>query len=273
MSSPVRINLIYAGGSIEDGYMQASDTATAIRGMADMVSRSSKVLYGPEAKIATGIEPGFVRGSFQIHFLFDVLQALDIDTLNTTLLVLFGAGHRGLVDLVRRALPRRPRASAEVPADNPALERLLEDKQTRDAADRLVRPVRRQGGAEHLRVEHPGTLPMFPPNEIRQEDFDWFAHERVSPPQRHVTQELLRIIRPSFRPNTMWRFQDETRGHSFSAQMGDRAFMANVLKRRVVFAEGDELAVTLETTIAIRGTRVVTKRRVLRVHSHNSSRR
>ena len=270
MPEQTRTSLMYAGGSIRHDRMPATDVATAIQGMAGIVTRAGKVLHGQNTRIRADVEPHFRAGSFEIFFVFEALTALDINDVQNILILIFGANHlglRGLISRIRRG--KRSGVASEdvaVPLD-PAIKTLRNDKKIRDSADRLVRPVRRKNGAEWLRIKNVSHPSLFPPEEISRRDFGWLEPSEGQQDD-FVSDRVLRVITPSFRRHIMWRFQDVDGGPPFSALMLDQGFMKAVLARQVAFTQGDRLAVTLGTEVKARENRILTRHRVLKVHDH-----
>ena len=261
-----KITLTYSGAKIEhERGMPALHVASAIRGMAELVTRTGRLLHGTDTQIATNVEPHFRKGSFQIPFLLDVISGIDLDTLQTLLILLFGAEHSGILNLFSRRPRDRP-ANRIVEGESP-IATLQGDKRVRDSADRIVRPVRSGDVAEVLEIRDRASRPLFKRTRIDRGHFYW---PEAGPADFYSSEEQLRIIKPSFRPRTMWHFQN-TRGQRFSAHMADRDFMQKVLDRQIMFAKGDVLIVSMETETKLVGGRLLFKYRIVRVHDHLSA--
>ena len=263
-----KIMLTYSGARIEhDRGMPAIHVASAIRGMAELVTRTGKLLHGTDTRIATNVEPHFRKGSFEIPFLLDVISGIDLDNLKDFLILLFGTKHSGILNLFSRPPQDRP-ATRTVEEESP-IATLQGDKRVRDSADRIVRPVRTRNVAEELEIRDRSSRPVFKRTRIDRGHFYW---PKTGPADFYSSEERLRIIKPSFRPRTMWHFQN-MKGQGFSAHMADRDFMQKVLDGKIMFAEGDMLIVSMETeTKSVRG-RLLFKHRIVRVHDHLSAMR
>lgn len=258
-----RITLTYSGARIKDERgMPAIHVASAIRGMAELVTRTGKLLHGKDTQIATNVEPHFRKGSFEIFFLLDAVKGIELSTLGTIVFLLFGRKYPGILDLFSRRPPDAP-ADRTVEEKSP-IATLQKDKRVRDSADRIARPVTDRGVAEELVIRDRSRMPMFERTRIHQGHFHW---PKEGPADIYVAEERLRVIKPSFRPRTMWQLQN-TSGQRISAYMADREFMKKVLAREVVFGDGDELIVSMEIEVKSMRGRLLVKHRIVRVHDH-----
>ena len=258
-----KITLTYSGAGIErERGMPAIHVASGIRGMAELVTRTGRLLHGTDTQIATNVEPHFRKGSFEISFLLDVISGIDLDTLKDLMILLFGAKHSGILDLFSRRAPDLP--TDRIVEEESPIATLQGDKRVRDSADRIVRPVRDRGVAEELEIRDRSSRPVFERTRIHQGHFHW---AKEGPADMYISEERLRIIRPSFRPRNVWQLEN-MRGRRISAYMADRDFMQKVLDRQIMFAEGDELMVSMEIEMrSIRG-RLLVKHRIVHVHDH-----
>lgn len=260
-----KITLTYSGARIEhERAMPALEVAAAIRGMAELVTRTGKLLHGTNTRIVTSVEPHFRRGSFEIPFLFDP-TGIDLETMRTILFVLFGNKYRGLVSLFSRRPPDR--LTDDTAEEDSPIATLQGDKRVQDSADRIARPVRKGDVAEELEIRDRSSRPVFERTRIDRKHFH-FPTE--GPADIYVSEERLRIIRPSFRPRTVWHFLNMG-GQRISAYMADRGFMQEVLDRQIMFAEGDELIVDMEIEAKVIRGRPLFRRRIVRVHKHLSA--
>lgn len=87
----------------------------------------------------------------------------------------------------------------------------------------------------------------------------------------HVTEEVVQIVKVSFRPGPQWRFART--GQRFLAAMRDSAFLAQVAAGDVAFGLGDALRVRLRTVIAPWGNGYAARYEVLQVLEHLPGRR
>ena len=258
-----RITLTYSGARIKDERgMPAIHVASAIRGMAELVTRTGKLLHGKNTQIATHVEPHFRKGSFEIPFLLDVVSGIEPVALHAVLRLLFGPKYRGILDL----FSRRPQDPPETRAvkEEPPIATLKRDKRVRDSADRIARPVTDRGVAEELVIRDRSSRPVFERTRIHRRHFYW---PDEGPADIYVSEDRLRVIRPSFRPRTMWHLQNMS-GQRISAYMADREFMQKVLDREVVFGDGDVLIVSMEIEMKYMRGRMQVKHRIVRVHDH-----
>ncbi len=258
-----KISLTYSGARIErERGMPALEVAAAIRGMAQLVTRTGKLLHGKDTQIATSVEPHFRKGSFEIPFLVNVVSGIDLDTLNTLLLLLFGTERTGLFKLFSRP-PQDPPVDRIGKEESP-IATLEKDKRVRDSADRIVRPVRSRNVAEELEIRDRSARPVFERTRIHRRHFHW---PKEGPADLYISEERLRIIKPSFRPRTMWQLEN-MRGKRISAYMADQDFMQKVSDRQIVFGEGDVLVVSMEIEAKSMRGRFLFKHRIVRVHDH-----
>jgi len=258
-----KITLTYTGARIErERGMPALEVAAAIRGTAQLVTRTGKLLHGKDTRIATKVEPHFREGSFEIPFLFDVISGMDLETLKIIVFVLFGDRFPGILNL--SSLRRPDRLADDTAEEDSPIATLRGDKRVQDSADRILRPVETRGVAEELEIRDRSSMPVFKRTRIHRRHFH-FPTE--GPADIHVAEERLRIVRPSFRPRTVWHFQN-MEGQRFSAYMADQDFMQRVLDRQIMFAEGDELIVDMEIEMKLIRGRLLSKHRIVRVHEH-----
>jgi len=258
-----KITLTYSGTRIErEQAMPALEVAAAIRGTAQLVTRTGKLLHGKDTRIVTKVEPHFRKGSFEIPFLFDP-SGIDLEAMRFILFVLFGRKFPGILNLFSRQPPDLP-ADRTLKEDSP-IATLKGDKRIQESADRILRPVEEERDvAESLEIRDRSTKPVFKLTRIHR------RHFHVPEPgdaDIYVAEERLRIVRPSFRPRTVWHFQN-MEGQRISAYMADQDFMQRVLDRQIMFAEGDELIVDMEIEMKLIRGRLLSKHRIVRVHEH-----
>ncbi|MDE2870501.1 MAG: hypothetical protein OXQ94_02250 [Gemmatimonadota bacterium] len=258
-SEEARIRLTYEGPAVYRGRMPAADVGKAILGMATTVTRAGKVLHGEEGRIEATIEPRFVRGSFEIQFVFDIPG------------MLMGVGFLALVfdrlfyrlrrDVARQTLGDPDRASE--------LARLEADLRVRKAIADIVRPLD-QDTATLLTIRDESDDPAFAPLSIGYDDAPLFG-AGVKTLDRYETQDVFTIIKPSFRPRTVWRLARDSDGREFSAYVNDMDFISSMVERKIGFRSGDRLVARLRTTVKSRFGQTSELNEIVRVYDHLTS--
>ena len=64
----MRLNVRYRGLDVDQGRMSALELGPAIFAVGQMVGRTSRVLYGDEARVKVEVRADFEHGSFGIDF-------------------------------------------------------------------------------------------------------------------------------------------------------------------------------------------------------------
>lgn len=255
--SESRIKLIYDGPAVRRGKMSATDVGKAIIGMATTVTRAGQVLHGEKAPpVEVAIEPRFVRGSFEIQFIIDLHELIQTGLLAAIFRDLFN-NLRGRDESI--GIRERP----QHPSD---LERLRADPQLRRAVHDIVRPLSHDG-VDVLGIMDDSDLPEFEQLSIFPEEAPLFgAGTRTL--SRSEGQDDFIVIKPSFRPRTVWRLASIRDENEFSAYMRDPHFSAQVYQGQVVFRRGDQLRATLRTTTKERYGNIQVVREITEVHEH-----
>ncbi|MDE2676299.1 MAG: hypothetical protein OXI76_00175 [Gemmatimonadota bacterium] len=219
----------YDGPVIRDGRMSAVDVGSALIGMADVVSATSRVLYGDDSRVTSVVEANFTKGSFEINFALEAAGLLgDSASITELLVLLFGAGHKGLFGLIKyiggrklkrieAASPQDGHLSIQVEGDNnviaidSTLSKLYSDQDVREAVECTVRPLERDG-VEVMKISDfkssDANAPELPGVTVTQTEAKHFKAPTSSGNIIHESKSevLLRVVSPNFQEGNKWRF-------------------------------------------------------------------
>ena len=283
----------YDGPIVRDGRMSAIDVGNAIIGMANVVSSSSKVLYGDGSRVKSVVETNFVKGSFDINFVVEAAGLFgDGPSINELMVLLFGAGHRGLFGLMKLIAGRKTnvkeataqvdnRIAIQIEGDNNAifidkkLHDMYSDQDVREAAEATVRPLERDG-LDVMKISDirgdPSVLPL-PDVTISEDEVGHFKAPSATGNVVHrgKSEALLRIVSPNFQQGNKWKVaQGQT---TFFVTIEDKAFQEKVRRHEITFGDGDLLLVDMVTETSQISGEFKDSRIVERVKDHLSPQR
>ena len=262
-----KMNVLYDGSLVRQGRMSAVDVGNAIIGMANIVSSSSRVLYGDGSRVTSVVETNFSRGSFEINFVVEAAGLFGEDTsINQLLVLLFGAGHRGLFGLIKLAAGRKVtrretralidnRVTIQIEGDDNTiiidrkLDEMYNDRGVREAAEATVKPLKRDG-VDTMKISKfrndADTLSL-PDVTISENEVKFFQAPSVTGKvvHRSESEALLRLVSPSFQRGNKWKV---AHGDAvFFVDIVDESVLAKVRRYEITFGAGDELIVDMVT--------------------------
>lgn len=291
MTHVVRVQ--YDGGLAGDGRMSAADLASAIMGMANMVSGTSEIVLGDDTRVQATVRTDFGGNSFVVVFeilsvVADLLSSAD----SVVSLLGFSENSNGLIQTLQWLRGRTITSVGRTEADDPASSftvsvdgdkrelsvsdvRVLRDDRVVKGALALMEPLL-EGNATRVTIGNGDktTVPRY--REINIEE----AEARnlripVFPDDEVVTSRYemtLTVVAPVFRGDYVWRFQWS--GTRITARMLDDDFISRIRANRVAFGYGDSLRVQMETDEIQRKSGGVSYRhRIVKVLGHKRQHR
>ena len=171
-----------------------------------------------------------------------------------------------LFDRLRRGVVRQAVGDSDRVSN---LARLEADLRLRKAITDIVRPLD-QDKATLLIIRDESDDPAFAPLSIGYEDAPLFG-AGLRTLDRYETEDVFTIIKPSFRPRTVWRLARESDGREFSAYMNDMVFISGIVERKIGFRSGDRLVAKLQTTVKSRFGQTKELNEIVRVYDHLTS--
>lgn len=286
MTHAVRVQ--YDGGLAGDGRMNATDLASAIMGMANMVSGTSEILLGDDTRVQATVKTDFGGNSFVVvfeitSFVADLLSSAD----SVVSLLGFSENAHGLIQTLQwlrgRTITSVGRTEAEDPASSFTLSvdgdtrelsvsdvRVLRDERVVKGALALMEPLL-EGNATRVTIGNGDDAVIQRYREISIEQAE--ARDLrmpVFPDDEVVTRRYemtLTVVAPVFRGNYVWRFQWS--GTTITAKMLDVDFISRIKANRVAFGYGDALRVQMETDeIRRKSGSVGYRHRIVKVLDH-----
>jgi hypothetical protein len=265
----ITTQIAYLGPALNEGIMDVRDLAPALIGLSDYVQDANRVLYGDGNKVEVQVHSNFERGSFivTISILHTPIQAFVQLFSNPAASALANLlGHLGLIPLATgysligliKALKGKLIKPAEgdktkveividgkkvtIEIDNDLL-KLYNSPTVREAARRMLEPLRREGFDEFQTRHNEKPVESVAADEIGYFDFK----PEGDSPLTQDRQVVLEIVKPSFRRHLAWNLAE---GESdFSAHIEDPDFWSDVDKRTDLFGAGDSLRATLHEEV------------------------
>lgn len=166
--SEMRLNVHYRGMDVERGRMSALELGPAIFGVGQMVGRTSRVLYGDEARVNVEVRANFERASFGIEFFAvspgaELVPSLTLEQLANICIILgfaggtVAGGMKGLLWIARK-LEGKDIDSVEVKGDETTIHAEGESFDIRACPTNPARNFRAVGGIRGMvNLEPPPT--------------------------------------------------------------------------------------------------------------------
>lgn len=286
MTHAVRVQ--YDGGLARDGRMSAADLASAIMGMANMVSGTSEILLGDDARVQATVRTDFGGNSFVVvfeitSFVADLLSSVD----SVVSLLGFSENSNGLIQTLQWLRGRTITSVGKTEADDRASSmtlsidgdsrelsvsdlRVLRDERIVKGALALMEPLL-EGNATRVTIGNGdnAVAPRYSEISIEQAEarnlrIPVFPDDEVLTSRYEMT---LTVVAPVFRGNYVWRFQWS--GTRITAKMMDDDFISRIRANRVAFGYGDALRVQMETDeIRQKSSGVGYRHRIVKVLDH-----
>ena len=281
----VRLNVRYRGLDVDRGRMGALELGPAIFGVGQMVGRTSRVLYGDEARVKVEVRADFEHASFGIDFvamataqgLVPPLTMEDLKNINIVLGLVAGAlgSARGVVWPVRE-LRGRKIDKVEVEGDQTNIHvegdvynvtineyKVFQDPGVREGLRAIVDPMKSEG-VEMLEIGVEGQEPL----SISRGEREYF-HVSALPEEEVSVDESLRVVEvisPAFREDNKWRFAEG--GATYYAEIVDEGFLGRVQRHEITFGQGDALHVRMNTRTNLVDNHFTYERRIIEVLRH-----
>lgn len=258
----MQFELSYQGPALEEGRMSARELGPALISVAQVLERSSQILYGEKGALQVDVRGNFRRGSFGVEFVAasgaaDLLQGLSLKELAalSAIVGLSLEGAKTLIGVVRWIAGRKVEKIEErgdevvlrIRGDEITISlklyQLLDDETVRKGLQGLVEPLK-EPGVEALEISEGGQ----PATRITREEAKSF-NAPIGKESAEVSMDestaVVEVVAPTFRQDNKWRLaQGDT---SFHAAMLDEEFLGLVDRHEVVFGKGDALRVRMVT--------------------------
>lgn len=264
MATPnsAQFTVTYDGEALRDHEIDVRDLAPALLAIGQLFEGANRVLNGERAQISVKLR---ATGEGSVEVALDLVQSFgrQIESfllsthvqaaINLRDLVGMGACGLGLVATLKWLRGRKPKKLSEkeeqvtlsVDAETlvvpVAVIRLMEDIPVREALERVLSPLRRDGIDTFQMKDSGGAVPSV---EITREQLAYFdppsieaANEEKLPERRWTSAYT--IVSLSFKEENKWRLSD---GQAvISAAILDEDFLKRVDQRLLSFSKGDVL--------------------------------
>lgn len=267
------LKLRYSGPDVNEGRMDAYETAACIMAFADYMGVVAQAAHGSQARLKTEIQ-AFSHGSFSVEF------ALNFAGIMATL---FNGviTPKDMYDLVKQSFDAWKHLGGAEPKSITTNEdgrievvnnhgqiayyraeviNIISSPEGAAAAARFVRKAV-SGGIEAVSIEHSG-------NEIASATAAEAAAFGLLVAKETLTENTVRqwlmLESPTFKQGNQWKFSDGST--SFYAPIEDDDFRARVAQREVLFGQDDALLVDLQIRQSGQPGALKVERVVLKVH-------
>lgn len=254
--------LKYEGPAVERGRMDARELGPALISVANLLERTSQLLWGEGGKVRVDVDADFQQGSFFIDFAVapewaDQLSQLNREDLKLILQVLgVTGGGGGLIALLKWLRGRKPDKvepqpnggiSISIDAETLTLNvnetKVYLDQRVRESLDGVVEPIRRAGiDAVEFGPDHQLT------ERVEKNEAEYF--KAPATPEAVLSEDeitaTVEVVAPAFKRGNAWRFFHS--GGTFWASIADDRFWQQVEKRAELFGAGDVLRVRAKVT-------------------------
>jgi len=286
MKDETIFHLAFEGEAIESGTIEVNDLAPALLALGDLVGEAASEAGCGCSKVSLRVRAGLERGSFRVALevaqawygrAIDLLIGPDATALTNLLELLGIAGAIGLFQLIKTSRGKKPESALEIENTSkvrvtfegePPIEveravmRLFRSPTARNAAARLVKPLRGKG-IDGLKFYHRGTETV----AISEADADSFnAPDSQEAETVSETEAILRVEAVSFKEGNKWRLSDGSSTQYFGILDAD--FLRRMDRGEVRFGKGDCLRVRLRTRQWIEAGDLRISREIVRVDQH-----
>jgi hypothetical protein len=279
--------LTYDGPALANHQMDVRDLAPALLAIGQLFDAANDALNGNAARISVSVkahEPGCFSVILEVtqNIINQGIAILTGDgiaaAVNLKDLLLGGGSAYGLFLLIKKLRGKNPDKIERIRPDMVRIQfgdetfdvplkllRLYQDLAVRDAAERIVEPLEREG-IEQLRIEEPGKKePLLIVDKADRASFDTPVYEpKVIISDRR--RAAFSIISLAFKEDNKWRLYD---GQSqISATIADEDFLRRVDQNIERFSKGDVLLCDVLFEQKQTGKGLVTEHTVERVIEH-----
>lgn len=267
------LKLRYSGPSVDDGRMDAYDTAACIMAFADFLGVVAQAAHGPQARLKTEIK-AFSHGSFAVEF------ALNFTGIAATLFSGVTTP-KDIYDLVRGSFDAWKHLHGEDPQkiinqNNGRVQvtnnlgqiayyraeviNIISSPDGAAAAGKFVRKAV-TGGIESVSIESDGET-IASASSAESASFGLLvARETLT---ENTVRQWLMLESPTFKKGNQWKFSDGS--NPFYAPIEDADFISRVARREVLFGQDDALLVDLQIRQSGQPGSLKIERVVLKVH-------
>jgi hypothetical protein len=268
------LTLRYSGPAVNEGRMDAYETAACIMAFADYLGVVAQAAHGPQARIKTEVK-AFSHGSFAVEFALSFAGILA--TLFTGV-----ASPKDIYDLVRGSFDAWKHLDGKDPQKitvtngkaeiinhlgHGAIYRaeVINIISAPEGAAAVGRFVRRAvaNGIESVSIERTGEA-IAECDEAHARGFGLLvAQETLT---ENTVRQWLMLESPTFKKGNQWRFSDGAT--AFHAPIEDTDFLSRVARREALFGQDDALLVDLQIRQSGQPGALKMERTVLKVHDH-----
>lgn len=269
------LKLRYSGAAVNEGRMDAYETAACIIAFSDYMGVVAKAAHGSQAHLKTEIK-AFSQGSFAVEFALNY----------TGILATLFAGittPKDMYDLVKQSfdawkhlggvnpakLTTQPDGKIEVVNNHGQIAyyraeviNIISSPEGAAAANRFVRKAV-TNGIDSVSIEHDGVA-LANADTSNAASFGLLvARETLT---ENTVKQWLMLESPTFKQGNQWKFSDGA--SAFYAPIEDVDFLKRVAAREVLFGQDDTLLVNLQIRQSGQPGALKVERAVLKVHDH-----
>lgn len=285
-----KFELIYDGTALNEGAIDANTLGEALTACSDLIERSGRTLFPESPPMILRVRSNFRKGSFEV--LMEVSQSYDyfVRLFSSpqaqaigTLLSVLGISAVGLFQLIQqlrgrkaeyliveekettREVTRRVLVQVDgqtVSETDERVLKLLQDVGVRDAVERLVEPLKKDG-IDVLEIQKDDKTQL----HVEKTEVPNFKcpDEQTSEQVSDQSNVLVKIVSPYFNEGNKWRVDMGNR--QIWVGIKDEKFIADA-KSGEPFQWGDLLKVTLQTRQWIEGGKLKLAQDIVKVHEH-----
>ena len=265
----VKFLISYSGPALDDGSMDVRELAPALLALGKLCEESNRVLNEQHSSVAVRVTADFKSGSFEIDLeLLQTLSAQVKDLFGDFTLtdassiwsLLFGTTG-GLCALLKWLKGRQPEKATELKDGNVTLQinaekvtvnqsviKLYQDLIVREQAEKVVKPVEREG-IEFMQIQIGDETDTEDALTITKDEVGYFTKPSVDIEDEQLSEfeaeVVFSIASLSFKEDNKWRLSDGESERYVS--ITDDRFLKRIENNEETFSKGDTLRVNLIT--------------------------